>query len=110
MAKSASICRNTAVVGSQTEDPDETDNSDDEDIDVVEEPVAPTPTEPAPVVESVSAVPATGALTGQSVQQPLAYTGGSSLWLGIGGLLVVLAGLGILSVGRGRREGSEGAS
>ncbi|MCO5318531.1 MAG: VWA domain-containing protein [Microthrixaceae bacterium] len=102
--------RNTAVVGSQTEDPDETDNSDDEDIDVVEEPVAPTPTEPAPVVESVSAVPATGALTGQSVQQPLAYTGGSSLWLGIGGLLVVLAGLGILSVGRGRREGSEGAS
>ncbi|MEZ5238895.1 MAG: VWA domain-containing protein [Microthrixaceae bacterium] len=102
--------RNTAVVGSETEDPDETDNSDDADVEVVEEPVAPPTTEPAPVVESVSAVPTTGGPTGQSVRQPLAYTGGSSLWLGLGGLLVLLAGLGIVSLGRGRRDGSEGSA
>ncbi|MFV0317234.1 MAG: VWA domain-containing protein [Microthrixaceae bacterium] len=102
---------NTVVVDSETSDPDEENNTADEDVDVVEEPVATTTTVPVEVLRSTDSTPAPApapaATPAPSTQSaPLAFTGGSTLWMALGAMAVLLVGLGLVLVSR--RRGATG--
>ena len=91
---------NTATAGSDTPDPDPSDNIDDDTIRIVPPPILPPPTEPLEIVTITNPPPVREV---PMTTPPLAITGSSSGWLVTAAIALAASGGFFSIVGRRRR-------